>query len=142
MFSEPFQISVFLLYRDKPEKRQKKRKRKRKRRAKKVDDTKFITTNKCSDEADARCDELETICGTIQTGLFEDEKIEMRFCSVPKEKRDLCYRLLCMFESDLVEDCKSPFNYTDMYAEYISFMYMDGTPIRDEEYELSTAEPQ
>ena len=91
---------------------------------------------------DVTCDKLETLCDTIQNGLTEDKKIETQFSSVPIEKRDSYYRLLCLFESDLVEDCETPFSYTDMYAEYVSLMYLNGTSIRDEIYELPAIESQ
>lgn len=130
-----------MLFRGKPDEK-KKKKRKRKKRVKKSDEAKLIVTNKCSDEVDERCDKLEILCDTIQNGLTEDEKIETQFSSVPTEERDSYYRLLCLFESDLVEDCESPFSYTDMYAEYVSFMYLNKTSIRDENYELPTIESQ
>ena len=135
-----YQSSVFLLFRSKPN--EKKKRRKRKRRVKKIDEAKLIDTNNCFDEVDVTCDKLETLCDTIQNGLTEDNKIETQFSSVPIEKRDSYYRLLCLFESDLGEDCETPFSDTDIYAEYVSLMYLNGTSIRDEIYELPAIESQ
>ena len=68
------------------------------------------------------CERLEELFHTIENGLEEDNKIEMRFHSVPEDKKDSYFKLLCFIESDPIEDCKSP---TDIYAKYVELLYME-----------------
>ena len=106
----------------------------RKRRNEKIDEAKFIVTKKCCDEIDVRCDKLETLCDTIEYGLTGDDKIQAQFYSVPEEKRDSYYRILCLFESDFDEEPKRSSGYTDMYTEYVQLV--EGISTRDGNYEV------
>ena len=112
-----------MLCRSKPS--QRRRKRKEKRCVKNNNDAKLIATNKCFSEVDLMCDKLDKLFETIENGVEEDNKIEMQICSVPEEKKDSYYELLCLIESDLVEDGKSPFSPADLYAKYVEIMYLN-----------------
>ena len=83
---------------------------------------------------DVRCDKLETLCDTIEYGLTGDDKIQAQFYSVPEERRDWYYRILCLFESDFDEKPKRSSGYTDMYIEYVQLV--EGTTTRDGIYEV------
>jgi hypothetical protein len=112
-----------VLCRSKPS--QRRRKRKKKRRVKNNDDAKLISTNNCSTEVDLMCDKLGKLLEAIENGVEEDNKIETQICSVPEEKKDSYYQLLCLIESDLIEEGKSHFSPADMYAKYVEIMYLN-----------------
>ncbi|CAB3994215.1 polycystic kidney disease 1-like 2 [Paramuricea clavata] len=104
---------------------QRRRKRKEERCVKNNNDAKLIATNKCFSEVDLICNKLDKLFETIENGVKEDNKIETQICSVPEEKKDSYYEFLCLIESDVVEDCKSPFSPADLYAKYVEIMYLN-----------------
>jgi hypothetical protein len=95
-------------------------------RVKKVHES-LVAANQLSTEVDVMCGKLEKIFETIENGLEEDNKMETQLCSVPGEKKDSYFRLLCLIESGLIEE--SCFSSTDVYTKYVQFMYLDKVEI-------------
>ena len=98
-------------------------KKKKKKRAKIVI-PKAVDTSKCFTNLDLICDQVEKISQTIEKSLEGDNKLETQFCSIPEEKKDLLFQILCLLESDLDEDSNSTLNYNELYARYVEFMYL------------------
>ena len=80
------------------------KKRKKTRKTKKNDKSKKYFVLDDGPDLDSQAARLDRLVDSMNKGLEEDEVINDQFCSVPQERKDLFFRVLCLMEETANDD--------------------------------------